>query len=31
MIYQLDLTESGLVKLKTQIVKPPDYLADRQT
>ena len=28
MIYQLDLTESGRVKLKTQIVKPPDYIAE---
>ena len=31
MIYRLDLTESGKVKLTTQIVEPPDYLADLKT
>ena len=31
MIYRLDLTESGKVKLTTQIVKPPDYIADLET
>jgi len=31
MIYRLDLTESGRVKLKTEIARPPDYVADRET
>ena len=30
MIYRLDLTKSGKVKLTTQIAQPPDYKADRE-
>lgn len=28
MIYRLDFTQKGQVKLKTKLVKPPDYLLD---
>jgi hypothetical protein len=31
MVYRLDFDEAGKVKLKTRIVKPPDYLADELT
>jgi carotenoid cleavage dioxygenase-like enzyme len=30
MIYRLDFTQQGQATLKTQIVKPPDYLADQE-
>jgi len=31
MIFRLDFNQEGKVNLKTQIVKPPDYYADRAT
>lgn len=31
MVYRLDFDEAEKVKLKTRIVKPPDYLADELT